>query len=36
MKKFAAILFVLFAVASNATIANEKECHPEKEHCEHH
>lgn len=36
MKKFAAVLFVLFAVVSNFAIANDKECHPEKEHCEHH
>jgi hypothetical protein len=37
MKKFAAVLFVLFAVVSNVAIANDKEeCHPEKEHCEHH
>lgn len=36
MKKFAAVLFVLLAVVSNFAIANEKECHPEKEKCEHH
>lgn len=35
MKKLATVLFILFAVVSNAAIASE-ECHPEKEHCEHH
>lgn len=36
MKKFAAVLFVLFAVVSNVAMASDKECHPEKEHCEKH
>jgi len=35
MKKFAALLFVMFSLVSNVTLANE-ECHPEKEHCEDH
>jgi len=36
MKKFAAVLFVFIAVFSNVSFANDKECHPEKEHCEKH
>jgi hypothetical protein len=36
MKKFAAVLFVVFAMVSNVTLANDKECHPEKEHCDKH
>lgn len=36
MKKFAAVLFVLFAVVSNGALASDGECHPEKEHCEDH
>lgn len=35
MKKFAAVLFVLFSVFSNVTIASD-DCHGDKEHCEHH
>lgn len=36
MKKFAAVLFVFLAVFSNVSFATDKECHPEKEHCEKH
>jgi len=37
MKKFTAVMFVLFAAISNVALANDKEqCQPEKEHCEHH
>jgi hypothetical protein len=36
MKKFAAVLFVLMSIMSNVTMANDKDCHPEKEHCEKH
>jgi hypothetical protein len=36
MKKFAAVLFVMFALVSNVSFATDKECHPEKEHCEKH
>jgi len=38
MKKLAAVLFVLFAVVSNVSFAND-DCHPDedhKDHCEHH